>query len=363
MAQTDQDPAAAAPAAGPNPKALKRERRERRRQEEAQKRDETSQPLVAFVHIPKTAGGTLKSVFADTYGRDQVHAAGNYLVDPKKTVVTATRHRPGLRITIGHVPYGLYQPFLPPDTLYITFLRDPFVRVISHYFRHLEGKVGTRTLEEAFESGNPAVTNLMTRFLCGFPEILGPLPDTALDDAKANLESFAFVGFQERFDESLVLLQRRLGMPATAYGTSRHVNPDRPSSEEVGPEAMALIERYNQLDAELYAWALSRFEGDFAQGGADLDSAVEGLRGEITLKAGEQEEKIERALEWLQEAAPPGSTRPIKELRREAEASGFDSPELNGAMRRMAARRVPSDKGMTLVVAAEPSATAGGTTT
>ena len=106
-------------------------------------------------------------MFADAFGRDAVHDSGNYLRSPEATAAQSFQFNPGIRITIGHVPYGLFRLHLPPNTHYITFFREPVERVISHYYRHLDGKVGTRTLPEAVERGTPAVTNLMTRFLCG----------------------------------------------------------------------------------------------------------------------------------------------------------------------------------------------------
>ncbi len=34
----------------------------------------------------------------------------------------------------GHLPFGIYQ-YLPSDSRYITFLRDPVERTLSHYYR------------------------------------------------------------------------------------------------------------------------------------------------------------------------------------------------------------------------------------
>src|SRR4051812_9251716 len=40
-------------------------------------------PLVAFIHIPKTAGGTAKDMLMRAYSRTALHNAGNYLRDPE----------------------------------------------------------------------------------------------------------------------------------------------------------------------------------------------------------------------------------------------------------------------------------------
>jgi hypothetical protein len=338
----------------PDEPALKSERKKRRR-EMAQRvgaaHEPRPEPPIAFVHIPKTAGGTLKSVFADAFGREAIHNAGNYLVNAERTAERASKLGPKTRFTLGHVPYGLFKPHLPPETRYITFLREPVERVISHWFRHLDGKAGS--LPEALEGGTPAVTNLMTRFLCGHADVLGDLPESALDDAKASLESFVFVGFQDRFDESLLLLQERLGMPMTAYGASVHVNADRPGEEEVGEETLALIEKHNQLDVELYAWARDRFGGEFDARRDELGTAVETLRGAIAQKAAGQDEGIERALKWLTEQVPPGTEQPIKELLLEAHKMGLTTRDFQRARRQMnpPSRKRTTDRGVMLVVA------------
>src|SRR5262245_41848988 len=81
--------------------------------------------LLAFVHIPKTAGATVKSVFADAFGRETLHDAGNYPRNPEMVAAQSYHLNSRVRVTIGHVPYGVLRPRLPPATRYITFLRDP----------------------------------------------------------------------------------------------------------------------------------------------------------------------------------------------------------------------------------------------
>ena len=317
---------------------------------------QSAEPPVAFVHIPKTAGGTIRSLLVDAYGREAVHGAGNYLSGPDRTSEKATKLPPGTRLTIGHTPFALFSPHLPPDTRYVTFLREPVDRVVSHYYRHLQGKSGT--LVDALEQGLPHITNLMTRFLCN-EATLDVLPPSALDEAKANLEAFVFVGFQERLDESALLMQEALGIPTIAYGASKHVNTERPSVEEIEAEERAVIAAHNQFDAELYAWARARFDTALEARSGELGGEVEALRSAVKEKVAKQEERTQRAVEWLREAAPPGSSRPIKELRAEGEAVGITTAEFNAARRQMPTRKVRSDPGVLLAVASEAAPTNG----
>jgi hypothetical protein len=266
---------------------------------------------IAFVHIPKTAGATAKNMLAAAYTRKGLHDAGNYVTRPEKAVSKLNRrpggwedwHRKGGRVTVGHVPYGLYRQYLPASTRYITFLREPVERVLSHYYRHVFAKdprvekevrrperarnhrdrseapgAAIGLLPEALvEKRLPELTNLATRFLCGHPSPLGELPASALDDAKENLRQFAFVGLQERFEESIVLLQRMLELDLIPY-ENRHVRIGSPALAEIPAEARALIAEHNRLDAELYAFAQEMFEDAVASADGPLAPDAARLR-------------------------------------------------------------------------------------
>jgi hypothetical protein len=263
-------------------------------------------PLLAFVHIPKTAGGTVISMFAAAYSKSGVRDGGNYLRSPQRTVkaVTNPRKQEG-RVLAGHVPYGVYREHLPRDTEYMTFLRDPVDRVLSHYYRHVLAKdprvekeirrpgrgsdrpetkedqeLKFRLLKEALvDRRRPELTNLSTRFLCGHDAPLEELPASAVDDAKENLSRFAFIGIQEHFEESLVLLQRMLGLGSIPY-QDRHVSHagSRPTVEELPDAQRELIIESNRMDVELYRFGLELFESTVADADAGFAADVEALR-------------------------------------------------------------------------------------
>jgi hypothetical protein len=266
-------------------------------------RGNSPHPLIAFVHIPKTAGGTVSSMFVAAYSKYGMHKAGNYLKGPdlaERKIAKADAgwenwHRQGGRVTVGHMPYGLYRTYLPRNTCYMTFLREPVDRVLSHYYRHIHrqnlGRAGIQkkkrpgarakadSIEQALVDMNlPQLNNLSTRFLCG-RDPFEELPDSALDDAKENLRTFEFVGIQERFEESLVLLQRMFGLGGLPY-VDRHVSNEgaRPRVDEISDEQRALIEERNRLDAELYRFGLGLFEESVAAAGDGFAAEVEELR-------------------------------------------------------------------------------------
>jgi hypothetical protein len=315
------------------------------------------QPLIAFVHIPKTAGATVTNMFARAYSKAGVHAAGNYMTGPAHTEQKVTRRpggwevwqRKGGRVTVGHVPYRVFRRHLPVDALYMTFLREPVDRVLSHYYRHIHhphltparrrqardrGRERAAALEEALvEMRLPQLSNLATRFLCGHPSRGDELAPSALDDAKAALRNFAFVGIQERFEESVVLLQRTLGLDLVPY-MNRHVSVEggRPAVDEIPAEQRALIEEHNRLDLELYRFGLELFEDAVRRAGDGLVAEAEQL---LAVSTELNDDAIRAAREWLDRELPPGTARPAPALRLEAKAAGVPIAALKHVMGRM----------------------------
>src|SRR5215208_517551 len=302
--------------------------------------------IIAFVHIQRTAGATVREILADAFSSDAMLDAGNYFRRPDGVEERLTHfpkpgwdewRRRGGRIVVGHVPYGLYKKHLPTDTRYFTFLREPVDRVISHFHGPLGRKLGPipDSLEEAVVDARlPQLNNLATRYLCGDPSPLGELLAGALDAAKENLTEFALVGIRERFDESMVLMQRVLGLELDSY-LNRHVSVGRPAVEEVPDEVRALIAEHNQLDAELYAFALSLLDDAVAAAGDDFSGQVEALRA---ASAAAGEDAIEAAREWLERELPVGTAKPKAALVDRASAAGIPFGAVKKALRPLSVR-------------------------
>jgi hypothetical protein len=242
-----------------------------------QRRSDT--PPIAFVHSPNTAGGTVTAMLAAAYSAPAIHRAGNYLGWADKASRKVERwNRRGGQVAVGHVPYSVFQAAdLPAGTQYMTFLRDPVERVLSHYYGHVDrarlshnpkppnpelGGTRADSLEQALEEKRlPLLRNLATRFLCGDPDPWAELSPLALSDARVNLRRFAFIGIQERFEESMERLQAMLALdvPRESY-KDRHVSTDRPAAEDIPADQRALILEHNKLDVALYEFALDLFD-------------------------------------------------------------------------------------------------------
>lgn len=226
-----------------------------------------------FIHVPKTAGVTLKSVLYRQYpdafswgSRDRGLLASweSTLADLQQQL--EGRPLPGL--IHGHFPYGIHEVIGPVQ--YMTMLRNPVDRVISAYWYLRRHKVGGEWFGESLSSAKLAADEMsleefverdpaggmhngQTCMLAGTG--FGTEPDLSL--ALTNLVSCASVGLTERFDESLERYRQVFDWKASIEHQNYNVAEER---HIVEPETRALIESYNELDLQLYAFAESTYQ-------------------------------------------------------------------------------------------------------
>ena len=74
-------------------------------------------------------------------------------------------------------------------------------------------------------------------------------------------EKFVFFGILEKFNESLLMLKRTLGLERTFY-EKQNVR-DKGSEKTVTPEELEVIREHNQADIQLYDRALQEFDKRF----------------------------------------------------------------------------------------------------
>ena len=287
---------------------------------------EPQQPLLVFIHIPKTAGTAMRFVLlANGPGRisspANVFKGGGGLDTGPIDRFRNGDAPPGLdeaRVLTGHLPLGIRE-YLPNcvsgrrELLYLTFLREPVDRSLSHFFAIRDARKGVEergryahaplpsepTLDDMLEGGY-IHDNLQTRMLSGVPEPFGDVTDEMLEQAKESLrEGFVFFGLSERFDESLVLARRRLGLDTIlsksarkrrlSHKASGRVNTGRPRGDEVPEALVRSAERANRYDLDLYRHAVELF--DSAPEREELDfkvelAALQAAKGEGELELG-----------------------------------------------------------------------------
>jgi len=242
---------------------------------------------VIFLHVPKAAGATLNVILRRHFAEDET-----YRIDGRNVAESIAKfkrlpraEREKIRLLAGHQGYGLHAYLGTPST-YVTLLRDPVDRAVSHYYyarsapgHYLHDEIVSKGIGlEDYPKLAAEVRNGQTRMLAGSD---GAESDECgrkeLDLAKRRLtESFSAFGICGEFDRSLVLLKRRLGLRRPYYHRI-NVTPGRPRRADVPRSAAGAIARSNEFDMELYRFALARFK-EACAGAPGLDREVRSLR-------------------------------------------------------------------------------------
>ncbi len=224
-------------------------------------------PKTIFLHIPKTAGTSVRQIVRKEYpGRQCLFI---YSHTPE-FFASIRPHLPAARAIYGHVSYGIHE-VLGIRGRYVAFLRDPVRRVVSFYGHQARkrdsefyGQIKKGlTLREMLRSGVcHQVNNHMVRIISGH-EGVEPTDDTAVfRRAVDNIErSFEMVGLVERLPESLALLGKQMGFKKPYRIPRRNVNQRR-RSISLDEGTLADIRAHNRLDLMLYEHVRRRFESD-----------------------------------------------------------------------------------------------------
>jgi len=219
---------------------------------------------ILFMHIPKTAGTAFREAMIENYKHSQV--AYLYPHPPGLLVsnlgLLPLEQRGKFRIVMGHFQYGIHE-FLPQQYTYVTIVRNPVERVISHYhyLRQTQPELtsdgaATLSLSEMLEQDRTAnLDNLMVRCFSGVGEKDVPpghidqrVYDLAIDHLRTK---FKFVGYQSRSDEAYAALQKQFNWKARS--SLEIVNKGERSGANVDEATLAIIERSNTWDCQLYS--------------------------------------------------------------------------------------------------------------
>ncbi|MGF1514702.1 MAG: sulfotransferase family 2 domain-containing protein [Elainellaceae cyanobacterium] len=241
-----------------------------------------------FLHIPKAAGTTMASILRAHYGSEASYRTRMHAFAHLQTLPEAERRR--LRLIHGHMPFGLHK-HLPQPAVYVTLLRHPVERVISHYYFVLKSPShpgypvaqAARSIAEYVGCGLQKQTNnVQTRHISGVGGTAGfdDCTPQHLQQAKRNLDrAFVVAGTSEQFDATLLLLGQRLGWSPSPY-PRLNVNPQRPKRELISPRAIAIIERYNALDLALYHYVNQRLKQQIAAQGSPFQAQLQAFQQE-----------------------------------------------------------------------------------
>jgi hypothetical protein len=226
-----------------------------------------------FLHVMKTAGGTLRRQILANFDRDEVYPLkgldpdmrrANYRLDYLLSLPAERRSR--IRVFTGHFPFVAVE-LLGMELTTITILRHPVERTLS-YLRHCKRyheQHRELSLEEIYEDPFFYPSFIKNHHAKLFAFTVDDDPESYMDAleidprrlalAKGNLERVDVVGTQERFDELLAELERCFGW-RLARVKDKHVNP----GGTVPASLRRRIAEDNQADMEFFEHARSLCE-------------------------------------------------------------------------------------------------------
>ena len=240
---------------------------------------------VIFLHIHKAAGTTLHRIIERQYTPAAIWSFDEQH-DFQEFQALSVAEKAQIRMLRGHMIFGLHE-MMPNPCTYFTLLRDPGERVISfynyirrnphHYHSEMIASQELSLGEYLETKTSTMMNNGQTRMLAGarqydFP--VGECTDELLEAAKRNLRDwFAVVGLVERFDETLLLLQRAFGWRRMFY-VRQNVAERRPTPGDLSAETLDLVRKHNALDLQLYQYAKALFEAQLRQQGVWFSGRV-----------------------------------------------------------------------------------------
>ncbi|MBQ7607996.1 MAG: sulfotransferase family 2 domain-containing protein [Desulfovibrionaceae bacterium] len=251
---------------------------------------------VFFLHIPRTGGTTLDAIFFQNIEPQKVirvYSKSEY----ERHTLHSIDELAQIRFITGHLFLDSYDPPAIYKTRVnaFTFLRDPVERLVSEYIfyktwpnQHLYSVLNERKISfaEYLTSREPIFIyrgkNFMTRALSGKSFKAESYPYAALAMAKRVLEkNFFSFGLLERFDESLLLLNRTVHLNSILYLKRNKLMANR--KETISDDDRALAAELNRADASLYAFAEELFESRVRDAGCDFPMQVAAFREKNSL--------------------------------------------------------------------------------
>lgn len=264
-----------------------------------------------FLHIMKTAGTAVHQQLSLRFPAGSflngVHHAGVRDRDPND-----------YQFIRGVVNYGYLSRFAQRPMI-LTILRDPLERNLSafsyfstwtdqqiSYFRErfqseygelrirfsqLGRKLGlSKLIAQEPELARRFLSNIQTRALM-FSEPNGDPttnPEAWLAEAQDNLSRCDVVGLCERLDDSLRLLEHRLGWQGLTPIPRANVTKDRLRAHAVDPQTLAVLRDWNRLDEQLVAFATRRFDEQLSQLRVDAERSYSRDESRCQLPTGER---------------------------------------------------------------------------
>ena len=228
--------------------------------------------LLIALHVPKTAGISVREVFGTWFGDGLLlHYSNGATGELPARHDLAAMHSSSRPVAVfGHFNrkrgFGS-EHYYPDAAQFVTILRDPFERIVSGYFYSRKHGAGWK------DQSRVPMGDLREFVLTADASMLNHFPcEVTLENYKELIETrFVEIGVVEHLDESMSRIAQKLGKAYTS-GSLNRLN----TTERHLPIPYDLREEFAEkrpLDHVVYNYVLARFRGDGQAAGSIPPSA------------------------------------------------------------------------------------------
>ncbi len=224
-----------------------------------------AQRKIIFLHIPKTAGTSLREVFVKNYNASEValcYEKGEIGRQLEKALGEKKQ------MIFGHIDFQQLKNAGSPEGYHLlSFFRHPLPRTISHYLHFLNNQEHDSRPAAERAGGFEAFLdsyhgqNWQCQFMAGMKQQEAGLQNQELlfEEARKNLEKLDWLGVTNRYQESLLSLRQFMqfsNIPQKELNTAQ----DESLKKELREKYEGAILERNAQDLKLYHLANARLD-------------------------------------------------------------------------------------------------------
>jgi len=228
-------------------------------------------PKIFFMHVPKCGGTTVDRAFTAVYRKNACHLdapATNRALNAMGGDQDIHAYRHGLlnyfmacghRYISGHFTFNeIIHRHFHEEYRYVTLLRDPVERFISHYFYNRHHNLGHYPIDQQLDE---FLDTPRAEQLGRFYQLFFSCSPSKIDDVAAirnNIMKFDVIGSLENLDGFRKNIREKFGIGLNFRHYMKNPKSKEEQQRELRADHMKKIRKLCEDDCGLYDWVKSR---------------------------------------------------------------------------------------------------------
>ena len=233
---------------------------------------QTSKRLI-YIDIPRCASANMFQILRDVYSDEHMHKGamgGNWNL--ANEIKYDFEYWANIKTFTGHYPYG-FSKYLPGESIYGTFVREPREMLISSYYyikrtslhpMHNQVASGEMTLLKYLDLTDNTLCRRLNKLDLENMTSWGNQPASEVyNNALEVLDEMAFIGIASKFEKSIQLATKVCDWDHVPKVKTANKTATRPQWSDLSPIEQEAIDENTFYDQKLYAVALEKFEKQY----------------------------------------------------------------------------------------------------